>query len=383
MSAAVLLSARAQQMALSIGLGLLALCAIYGFFFPAPFFAGYLTAFVFWVEIALGCVALLLLQYLTGGRWGLSITRLLEAGMMTLPLCAVLFLPVFFGMAHLFPWIHPAGRVLPGLVYAKAAFLNLPFYVVRYVLYFTVLGALAAWYRRLSLRREAGDVSALATMQTWSGPCLIVFVLLMNFACIDWVMSLNPEWYSSMLTVEFVAEQAVVTMAWCILGLRFLSHLEAVRDVLSVKVVHDLANLLLGFTCFWTYVTFADYLITWTGNLPHEVSWYSDRSSAGWKIFAVVLVLVHFAIPLFLLIFTWISKNLVRLARVASLMIAAHFLQVIWWIEPAFGKQAHFAWPSLVLIPAMGAIWIAAYARNLGSTPLLLNELSTKSEVST
>jgi hypothetical protein len=371
---------RVQKPGLVLGLGLLVLCAIYGLFFPASFFAGYLTAFIFWVEIALGCLAMLLLQYLTGGRWGATITRLLEAGMMTLPLCALLFLPVFFGLGYLFPWIHPTGRDLPHLVHEKAAFLNVPFYVARYVLYFALTTGMAIGYRRLSLRRDDGDAAALPPMRKWSGPCLIVFVLLMNFSCIDWVMSLNPEWYSSMLTVEFIAEQAVVTMAWCILGLRVLSHVDAVRDILDVKVVHDLANLLLGFTCFWTYVTFADYLITWTGNLPHEVAWFSDRSSAGWKIFAVVLVLVHFGIPLFLLIFTWISKNLVRLARVAALMIAAHFLQVVWWVEPAFGKQAHFAWPSLVLIPALGAIWVAAYARNLASAPLLLRELSRNEE---
>jgi hypothetical protein len=376
-----LLSSRSRTTGLGLGLGLLALCAIYGFFDPAPFFEGYLTAFIFWVEVALGCVGLLLLQYLTGGRWGTSITRLLEAGMMTLPLCAVLFLPVFLGLPYLFPWIHPTGRELPHLVHEKAVYLNLPFFVFRYLVYFGSLSGLAFFYRGLSLRRDRNEPGALETMKKWSGPCLIVFVLLMNFACVDWVMSLNPEWYSSMLTVEFVAEQAVVTLAGCILVLRFLSWIDAVRQMLSVKVVHDLGNLLLGFTCFWTYVTFADYLITWTGNLPHEVSWFSDRSSAGWKIFAVVLVLVHFVVPMFLLIFTWISKNLVRLARVAGLMIFAHFLQVLWWVEPAFRAQAHFAWCALVLIPALGAIWLANYVRHLESAPLLLPEPANPVEV--
>jgi hypothetical protein len=367
---------RAQKLGAGLGVAALVLCAIYGFFFPISFFEGYLTAFVFWVEAALGCVALLLLQYLTGGRWGMVITRLLEAGALTLPLCAVFFLPVFLGLPYLFPWIHPAGAELQHLVHEKAAFLNVPFYVVRYVIYFGVISLIAFWYRRLSLRRDAADPAALPVMRKWSGPCLIVFVLLMNFACIDWVMSLNPEWYSSMLTVEFMAEQAVVTMAGCILALRALSTIKEVAEILTVKVVHDLANLLLGFTCFWTYVTFAEYLITWTGNLPHEVAWFSARSSAGWKIFAVVLVLAHFFVPLFLLIFTWISKNLVRLARVAGLMVFAHFLQVIWWIEPGFGRGFHIPWTSLILIPALGAIWLAVWLCFLGRAPLLLHELT-------
>jgi hypothetical protein len=355
-----------------LGLGLVVICAIAGLFFPATFFEGYLTAFVFWVEIALGCMALLFLQYLTGGLWGASITRLLEAGMMTLPLCGLLFLPLFLGLPYLFPWVHPVGQELQQLVRAKEAYLNVPFYAIRFCVYFLVLSALTVWFRRLSLRREANDPDAFATMQTWSGPCLIVFTLLMNFATIDWVMSLKPEWYSSMLVVEFIGEQAVVTMAWCILILRLLSSIEPLRSALTVKVVHDIANLLLGFTCFWTYVTFMEYIITWTGNLPHEVSWFSDRSSTGWKIFAVVLVLVHFGVPLFCLIFTAISKNLVRLARVAGLMILAHFLQVVWWIQPAFGTHFHIAWTSVVLIPGLGALWTAAFARNLAAAPLMV-----------
>ena len=368
------------RLSLFLGLILLLACGIFGFLSPALFFEGYLTAFVFWVCVPLGCLALLLIQYLTGGRWALAITRLLEAGMMTLPLCAVLFLPIIAGMTYLFPWTHSLGGELGTLVHRKAAYLNVPFYLIRYVIYFLVLVTLARWFRIRSLRRDESDSTSLAAMQQWSGPSLIVFVLLMNFACIDWVMSLNPEWYSSMLVVEFITEQVVVTMAWCILSLRFLSHLEEIRRVLTVKVIHDLGNLLLGFTCFWTYVTFMEYIITWTGNLPHEVGWFADRSSAGWKLFAIFLVLVHFVIPLFCLILTSVSRSLVRLARVSALMIVAHFAQVVWWIEPAFGTHFHIAWTSVVLIPAVGAIWFAGYLDNLGAAPLTLSELRARPE---
>jgi hypothetical protein len=365
--------------AAAIGIILLVLCVVLGFFSPSLFFEGYLTAFVFWIGIPLGCLALLLIQYLTGGQWGLAITRLLEAGIMTLPLCAVFFLPIFAGLSYIFPWLHSESAEVQHLVNDKTVYLNLPFYVVRYVIYFLVLSIMAAWFRRLGLRRDE-DPEALAAVKQWSGPCLIVFVLLMNFATVDWVMSLKPDWYSSMLAVEFIAEQGVVTMACCLLVLRCLAHFEPVRSMLTVKIVHDLGNLLLGFTLFWTYVTFMEYIIIWTGNLPHEVVWFSDRSSAGWKIFAVVMIFVHFVIPMFCLIMTSISKNLVRLARVAALMILAHFMQVIWWIEPAFGRHFHVAWTSLVLIVALGGIWLAAYLRNLGAAPIVLTELRVQEE---
>jgi hypothetical protein len=372
---ALLLSPRTALKYGMAGLLLLVLCGVYGFFDPRRFFEGYLTAFLFWTQIALGSLGLLFIQYLTGGRWGMTVTRLLEAGAMTLPLCAVLFLPLFVGMPWIFPWIHPVGARLQHLVAEKALYLNVPFFVVRYLIYFGVLSAFVFWYRRLSLRRDEGDASARAAMGFWAGPLMIVFVLCTNFMAVDWVMALKPEWYSSMLTVNFAAEEGVVTMAWCILVLRALRNVEPIRSALNVKVVHDVGNLLLAFMLFWTYTTFSEYIITWTGDIPNTVSWFTDRSSLGWKWYAVFLVFVHFVIPMFCLILTVVSKNLDRLARVAGLMLLAHLAQVVWWVQPAFGLHVHIAWTSLVLVPALGAIWLAVFACNLRGAPLLPGDL--------
>ena len=339
---------RVRRIGRFIGLLLMAAGALYGFFFPDAFYQGYLTAFLFWITISLGGLGLLLIQYLTGGRWGMTLSRLLEAGAMNIVVGSVLFLPLLFGLNHLFPWTHLEPRYIQELVDQKRAYLNLPFFLVRQVVYFAVLSALALWLRRLGLRRDTGDLAAADMLGSVSGPALIVFVLLMNFACVDWIMSLNPEWHSSMLVVEFCAEQAAAALAFSILMLRFLANAEPMRSALTEKVVHDLGKLLLAFTCFWTYVTFAEYLITWTGNLPHEDSWFAARSSTGWKIFAALLVLVHFGVPLFLLIMTSISRNLVRLSRVAMLLLFAHLLQVVWWVGPGFDRSFHFPWIALL-----------------------------------
>jgi hypothetical protein len=370
-----ILSSRAALKYGVAGAVLLVLCGIYGFFDPRRFFEGYLTAFLFWTQIALGSLGLLFIQYLTGGRWGMTVTRLLEAGATTLPLCAVLFLPIFAGMPWIFPWIHPVGARLQHLVAEKALYLNVPFFMVRFLIYFGVLGAFACWYRRLSLRRDKGDAAARVAMGFWAGPLMIVFVLCTNFMTVDWVMALKPEWYSSMLAVNFAAEEGVVTMAWCILVLRALRNVEPMKSALNVKVVHDVGNLLLAFTCFWTYTTFSEYIITWTGDIPNTVSWFTDRSSLGWKWYAVFLVFVHFVIPMFCLILTTVSKNLDRLARVAGLMLLAHLAQVVWWVQPAFGLHLHVAWTSLVLVAAMGTIWLAVFACNLRGAPLLPGDL--------
>ena len=360
---------RRQRWAAFLGLALFAACAFYGFFFPAAFFQGYLTAFVFWITISLGGLGLLLIQYLTGGRWGLALSRLLEAAALNIPLCAFLFLPVLLGLNFIYPWTHPEPPLIQHLVNKKALFLNLPFFLVRNAIYFLALSALATWLRRLGLRRDAGDERAVTILGKVSGPVLIVFVLLMNFACIDWIMSLNPEWHSSMLVVEFCAEQASAVLAFSIVVMRFLSPYEPVRSVLTTKIVHDFGKLLLAFTCFWTYVTFAEFLITWTGNLPHEDSWFLDRSTTDWKWGATLLVLVHFGIPLFLLIMTSISKNLVRLSRVAMLLLFAHLVESVWWVVPGFG--AGFPWISLLLIPGMGGLWVSGYLRHLNAVPWL------------
>jgi hypothetical protein len=353
------------------GIILLVACAIYGVFDPGAFFQGYLAAFVFWVEIAFGCLAMLLVQNLTGGLWGMAASRLFEAGMMTIPFCGLLFIPIFFGLPCLYSWIHPATPELRHLVEGKAIYLNVPFYVIRNVFYFVAIGSMAFYLRRLGRRQDAGNASATTRMTAISGPALVAFVLLMNAAVVDWIMSLRPEWYSSMLVVEFVSEQAVAALAWVILVLRVIAGLPALRGAITEKIVHDLGKLQLASVGFWAYITFSEYLIIWTGNLPHEISWFLYRSSPGWIAWAVLLIALHFVVPLFCLIMTSVTKRLDRLAKVAALILAGHFVQVVWWIEPGF--TGHFRINPLtpLLILALGGIWVAAYLRHLDRAPLL------------
>jgi hypothetical protein len=360
----------ARRCALGGGL-LLAACALYGFFDPASFFEGYLAAFVFWAEIAFGCLAMLFVQNLTGGLWGMVANRFFEAGMMTIPFCGLLFLPIFLGMPHLYSWMHPATPELRHLVAEKSLFLNVPFYVARNILSFVLIGGMAFYMRGLGRRQDAETNHATERMTQVSGPALVFFVLLMNVAVIDWVMSLRPEWYSSMLVVEFVTEQAVAALAWSIVVLRFTRDEPPLRALLSEKVVHDLGKLQLASIGFWAYITFSEYLIVWTANLPHEISWFLDRSSPGWVAWAVLLIALHFVIPLFCLILTTVTKHLDRLARVALLLLGAHFVQVVWWIEPGFADHFRIDPLTPLLIVALGGLWIAVYLRNLAAAPLL------------
>jgi hypothetical protein len=301
----------------------------------------------------------------------MAASRLFEAGMMTIPFCALLFLPILFGLPCLYSWIHPATPELHQLMEDKAIYLNVPFYIIRNVLYFLVLGAMAFYLRRLGRQQDAGDASATARMTEISGPALVVFVLLMDAVVVDWVMSLRPEWYSSMLMVEFVSEQAVAALAWSILVLRVIADLPALRGVITEKIVHDLGKLQLASVAFWAYITFSEYLIVWTGNLPHEISWFLYRDTPGWIAWAVLLIALHFVVPLFCLIMTSVTRRLDRLAKVAALILVAHFVQVVWWIEPGFTGHFHINPLAPLLILALGGIWVAAYVRHLDRAPLL------------
>jgi hypothetical protein len=362
---------RVQRVSRTAGWALLLACAVYGVFFPASFFEGYLAAFVFWAEIAFGCMAMLFVQNLTGGLWGMVANRFFEAGMMTIPFCGLLFLPIFFGLPHLYSWVHPGTPELRHLVEEKSAYLNVPFYIARNFLYFGVLSGTAFYLRRLGRRRDSGESGITDRLSAVSGPGLVFFVLFMNGAVIDWVMSLRPEWYSSMLVVEFVTEQAVASLAWSIVLLRCMNEAAPLREALSEKVVHDLGKLLLASIAFWAYITFSEYLIIWTGNLPHEISWFLDRSTPGWIAWAVLLVGLHFVVPLFCLIMTSVTKNLDRLGKVAVLVLVAHFVQIVWWIEPGFSEHFHINWTTPVLVIALGGMWLAVYLRHLAAAPVL------------
>ena len=369
---------RVRRPALAAGVVALAACALGAFAAPAAFFRGYLFGFVFFAGLALGCMAIVMLHSLTGGAWGVPIRRLLEAGTRTLPLLAVLFLPIALGLRHLYPWARPEAVAGDPLLQAKHAYLNVPFFLGRSVVYFAVWIGFSYYLNRWSLEQDRGASPAIARrLQLLSAGGLVVYGLTVTFASIDWVMSLEPHWFSTMYGVLYIAGQALNALAFVTAALVLLSGQEPLAGFVRSSHYHDLGKLMLAFVMFWAYIAFSQYLIIWAGNLPEEIPWYLRRLHGGWGWIGVALIALHFALPFLLLLPEGANRNPRILAGVAALVVLMRFVDVFWLVRPAFAHAVsgpegfHAHWLDLAAPAGIGGAWLAAYLWQLKRRPLL------------
>ncbi len=364
-----------QRLGLSVGGAALAASAVGFAMNPEQFFRSYLVAYLFWLALPLGSFGLVCLHNMTGGGWGFVIRRILESAAATMPLMAVLFLPVLFGMSSLYPWARPELVASSELLQHKAPFLNVPFFVARAVLYFAIWIAVTYLVTRWSSQQDQGDEPRprlTRRLQLLSGAGLPIYALTVSFAMIDWGMSLEPEWFSTIYGMLFVAGQGLTTLAFAILVLGWLRDSEPLASVVRPGHFHDLGNLTLAFTMLWAYLSYSQYLIIWAGNLPEEISWYLHRSAGGWELFAPILMGFHFALPFLLLLARRRKQSITRLARVAAVILLMRWLDLYWLITPAFSPgELHVHWLDLTLLAGIGGVWAYLFARRLGSCSLL------------
>jgi hypothetical protein len=365
--------ARFRLPAFFVGAAALGVCAIGGFFAPAQFFHSYLFAFLFWAGVALGCLAVAMLHHVTGGAWGLPIRRPLESGSRTLPLLAVLFLPIAVGARRLYEWADPAAVARDPVLQHKSAYLNVPFFLGRAVLYFAAWFALAYFLNRWSLEQDAtGDRPIARRLQLLSSGGLILYGLTVTFASIDWAMSLEPHWFSTMYGVLFIAGQGLSAFAFIILVLVLLSGSPPLAGYVGPKHFHDLGKLMLAFVMFWAYVSFSQYLIIWAGNLPEEIPWYLRRLQGGWGWIGAALLVFHFILPFLMLLPASANRNPRTLAAVAGLVVLMRLVDVFWLTKPAFGGvRFRLHWMDLLAPIGIGGLWLATFLWQLGKRPLL------------
>jgi hypothetical protein len=364
---------RLQRRALGVA-GIAALACVAGLLLaPDSFFRAYLVGWVYWVGVALGCLAISMLHHLTRGAWGLVVRRVLEAAARTLPLLLVLFLPLVFGLRGLYLWAQPAAVRGDAVLTAKAAYLNVPFFLVRLVLYFLVWGGFAFVLDRLSLRQDkTADPGLTRRMQLLAAPAFAAWCLAVTFAAVDWLMSLQPHWYSTIYGVYLMGSQALSALAFVIAFALYLSRRAPMAGVLQPRHFHDWGKLFLAFVMLWAYFSFSQFLIIWAGNLPEEISFFLRRTRHGWGVLAVAIVAFHFALPFALLLSRDLKRNASRLAIVAFLMLGMRWLDLVWQVEPAFDRTAPaYYWLYLAAPLAIGGLWFAAFLRELKKRPLL------------
>jgi len=364
----------------TLGLMIGALCAVLsviGFISePQQFFQSYIVGYVYWLCITLGCLGLLMLHHLISGRWGFVIRRLLESGARTLPLMIILFIPVVLGMHSLYEWTNAEVVAKDPILQFKSPYLNETGFIFRAVIYFVLwfgmTWLLTKWSRT---QDETGDPGLKSKMINLSGPGIPVLILTVTFASTDWVMSLEPHWFSTIFGFIFVVGQALAAMALCIVWVVNLSDADAFGEIEASKYLSDLGTLMFAFTVLWSYVSFSQFLIIWSANLAEEAPWYIKRGQGGWDLMALALILFHFALPFFLLLQRAIKRRAALLLAIALFMLVMRYVDLYWYIAPSFShggpSEFHPHFLDLTIPLSIGGFWLAYFTMQLKGVALV------------
>jgi hypothetical protein len=358
---------RMQKASVRIGVAALAICAVGAGLNSKHFFEAYLMAYVFWLGIALGCQAILMIHHLAGGRWGFAIRRQLEAASKTLPLLAVLFIPCLLGLHSLYLWTNPEAIAADALLRHKQSYLNAPFFVIRAAIYFVVWLETMALLNRASLAQDQTPSREVTRRLTLiSGVGLGLYMLTMTFASIDWMMSLEPNWFSTIYGLLIMTGQVLGAFAFVIVVAALLSKHKPYEKVIGPLHFHDLGNFLLTFVIFWAYMAFSQFLIIWSGNLPDENSWYLHRLVGGWKGVGVALIILHFFVPFLLLLSRDLKRRSSWLSKVALAVFVMGSVDIFWIVAPGFGRPTPLVyWMDIIAPIGIGGVWVAMFIKQL------------------
>ena len=300
--------------------------------------------------------------------------RIFEASTRTLPLMVLLFLPIAFNLPVLYEWVRPEAAADPA-IQEKAAYLNVPFFFVRAVLFFGIWGVLAFFLNRWSREQDESAPRLPGPMdgrfRVLSGPGLVLYMLTLTFMSVDWVMSLMPHFYSTIFGILMLGGQGLSTMAFTIIVLSILTRFRPMSEVVASEHFHDLGKLMLAFVMLWAYFNVSQLIIIWSGNLPEEIPWYIARLHGTWAWVAWVVFLGHFVLPFGLLL----SRNLKRrpnlLSQLALFVLFMRVIDLIWTIGPAFRETSTLHWLDFATILGLGGLWMAMFFGNLAGRALL------------
>jgi hypothetical protein len=362
-----------QRRLLAAGAALLLVSLVGWFFNATQFYQSYLMAYMLCLSVTLGCLALGMIHQLSGGAWGVVIRRPIGAASRVLPVMTLLFTPVLLGMSRLYIWTHADVVARDDVLHAKHAYLNVPFFLARTAIYFACWNAISHFLNAWSLEQDrSADPRIARKMQLLSAGGLVVYGLTITFASFDWLMSLEPHWYSTIYGVLIMGGQGLSAMAFLIVVLVWLSRRPPLDRIVVKSHFHDLGNLTLAFVMLWAYFSFSQYLIIWAGNLPQEISWYVNRLQTGWRFVGVALVLFHFVVPFVLLLSRTMKREGHLIVVVAIAILLSRLLDLFWLIAPEFHTQGiAVSWLDVALPLGLGAIWLGCFVWQLRGRAIL------------
>ena len=356
-----------------------------GFVFDRDhFFRSWLIAYLLFLGIALGSMALLMIQHMTGGAWGVF-RRVFEASSRTLPLLALLFLPIVLGMGTLYSWTHADHVAADEVLQHKALYLNVPFFLVRALIYFAGWIGIAWTMSRWSRRQDEGDVSVNLRLQYLAGGGIVFYALAATFAGIDWVMSINPHWFSTLFGFILVAGHGLSALSFTIVVSTFLARRTPMEAILRPSHFHDLGKLSLTFVMLWAYFNFSQYMLVYAANLVEEIPYFITRISHGWQYLALFLVVFQFVVPFLLLLSRDLKRMPHRLVWVSLALLVVRYIDLFMLVSPEFSStganlhmvtgehESHFFvhWLDLAAPLAIGGIWLWMFFAQLAQRPLV------------
>jgi hypothetical protein len=341
------------------------------------FYRAYLLSFMDWLGVALGSMAILMIRHLTGGGWGMVIRRILGAAMRTLPLLAILFIPIILGMHHLYIWAQPLDQIADKhlrehLEDITRTYLTSSGFVYRAIFYFAIWNLLSYLLSKWSKETDhAGSPDHTERFKAIAGPGLILYGFTISFAAIDWVMSLDPSWISTIFGLVILIGEVLSAMCFAVIVERILVDYKPMSEMLKPDFVHDHGKWMLAFIMVWAYFNFSQWLIIWAGNLPAEITFYMRRLNGGWGFVGFFLVLFHFVIPFVILLSRPFKRNIRKLVWLAVWLMCMRYVDLFWIIEPNFSKTFTVTVADIVVPFAIGGLWLAFFFRNLNALPLL------------
>lgn len=330
---------------------------------PDQFFQSYLLSYVYWMGLTMGSLGVLMMHHLAGGRWGFSIRRLLEAGTRTLPVMIILFIPVIVGLHTLYEWTHLDVVEADPILSKKQGYLNESSFLWRQVFYFALWGVMAFLLNRWSSQQDTTvETHPTRRMQRLSGIGILVYALSMTLAAVDWIMSLEPHWFSTIFSAIYILGQMLLTWAFVVIVGAPLSQSAPLNALLTNERLRDLGTFMLAFVMLWTYTSFSQLLITWGANLPEEISWYLTRLKGSWLTVGYLIIGFHFLLPFVLLVSSRIKARIPILVTIALGLMLMRLVDLYWITAPAFDKSGiDIHWLDVALPVGMGGIWVSVF----------------------
>lgn len=362
---------RIEKPALVVGLIGLAATAFLAMQAQEQFFRSWLVAFIFWMSLTVGALAIAMLQYMTGGWWGYIIRKPLLAATANIPLMLIAALPLYLGADRIYKWTNRAWMEADHVLHQKLAYLNIEAFWIRGAVFFAIWMFWAFMLRRSDRKYdETGTPEAALTLRKWSASGLLIVAISVTFAAVDWMMSLDPYWFSTMFGISYIVGALLLAFAFMNAIVTSAADQAPISDVAEPVHFRDLGNLMFAFIMLWAYTAFSQYLLIWYGNMKEEIPWYIIRSHGTWGAISVLLIVCHFFLPFLLLLMRGIKDRAKFLGKVAIFVMVMRAIDYYWIIAPNFTTEGHHAEFHLhpldfTTILGLGGIWIFVFLRNL------------------